>query len=84
MSPTRDFQETLMDALRNPEQAAEYLTAVLEDGDPQALALALKDVARAQTVPMTEEEGAALYRLKSSLEAAGLHLKVSVETVRQS
>ena len=30
---TKSYQESLLQALQNPQEAAEYLTAALEDGD---------------------------------------------------
>ena len=46
----RRYEEHLDDALKDPEEAANYLNAVLEDGDMDALLIALADVARAHGV----------------------------------
>jgi probable addiction module antidote protein len=42
------FEEVLDEDLKDPSEAVEYLNACLEDGDPDAFLLALRDVARAQ------------------------------------
>ena len=42
---TESYRESLLDSLRNPEEAAEYLNACLEDNDPRVFLLALRDVA---------------------------------------
>lgn len=55
MSPTKNFQDTLQGLLRDPQEAAEYINAVLEEGDAHALALALSDVAQAQGLPLPED-----------------------------
>jgi len=39
------YQETLKAALRDPLEAAHYLNACLEDGDPRVFLTALRDVA---------------------------------------
>jgi DNA-binding phage protein len=46
---TRDYQAELIEALRDPDEAAEYLNAALEDGEPEIFILALKNVAEAQS-----------------------------------
>ncbi|MEZ4282678.1 MAG: transcriptional regulator, partial [Myxococcota bacterium] len=45
---SRRYEEYLDDVLRDPAEAAGYLNACLEDYDPEALRLALCDVARAR------------------------------------
>jgi len=47
MAKSRAYDETLKEALNDPEEAAEYLNAALEEDDPAVLLLALKDVAAA-------------------------------------
>jgi probable addiction module antidote protein len=42
------FTETLKEMLQNPQTAASYINAVLEEGDPKMLLVALRDVAEAQ------------------------------------
>ena len=45
MTKSRPYDETLKEALSDPEEAAAYLNAALEEGDPTVFLLALKDVA---------------------------------------
>jgi probable addiction module antidote protein len=42
------FSQTLKEILRNPQTAAGYINAALEEGDPKMLLVALRDVAEAQ------------------------------------
>lgn len=48
------FDGVLGEKLKDREFAAEYLTAVVQDGDPAALTVALKKVRQAQGVGMVE------------------------------
>jgi len=41
------YRESLLEALRSPDEAAQYLNACLEDGDARVFLLALRDVAEA-------------------------------------
>jgi probable addiction module antidote protein len=45
---SKPYQPELIKALRDPREAAEYLNAALEDGDPEAFLLAVRNVAEAQ------------------------------------
>lgn len=45
MAKTRPYEETLKGALADPRQAAEYLNVALEEREPAAFLMALKDVA---------------------------------------
>jgi DNA-binding phage protein len=45
---TEPYRDGLLLALRNPDEAAEYLNACLEDGDLRVFLLALRDVADAR------------------------------------
>lgn len=47
MPRSRSYQEDLFEALRDPEEAKEYLNAALEDVNPEVFVLALKDVVEA-------------------------------------
>jgi probable addiction module antidote protein len=42
------YEDDLKEWLQDPENAAGYLTAVLEENDPDALLIALRDVAKAR------------------------------------
>lgn len=48
MTKARRYEEVLDEDLQDPVEAAEYLNACLEDGDPEVFLLALRDVARAR------------------------------------
>ncbi len=48
MPPSKPYHPELIKALRDPREALEYLNVALEDGDPEAFLLALRDVAEAQ------------------------------------
>ena len=45
MARSRAYQETLKKTLADPAEAAAYLNAALEEGDPAVFLMALKDVA---------------------------------------
>lgn len=45
--PFRDYDESLMEALKQPSEAAEYLNVALEEGDKSLFLTALGNVARA-------------------------------------
>lgn len=49
----RDYQESLIEALKNPEEALAYLNAALMDEDQRVFLLALKDVLTAQGIDIT-------------------------------
>jgi probable addiction module antidote protein len=42
---TESYRESLLESLRNPDEAAHYLDACLDDEDPRVFLLALRDVA---------------------------------------
>ena len=70
MARTRNFEEVLAEDLEDPAEAAEYLNACLEDGDPRVFLLALRDVARARggvakLAEATELNREHLYRMLS-------------------
>lgn len=44
----RRIRETHNELLRDPETAAEYLSAALEDGDASVILMALRNIAEAQ------------------------------------
>ena len=45
---TESYRDGLLKALKNPEEAEQYLNACLEDEDPRVFLLALRDVAEAR------------------------------------
>lgn len=58
---SRPYKEELLEDLRQPSEAAEYLTAALEDDSPDVFLLALRDVAEAHGMKRLAE-GARLNR----------------------
>ncbi len=48
MPKSKSYQPKLLEALRDPEEAAEYLNAALEEGDKELFLLALRNVADAR------------------------------------
>ena len=44
MAKSRNYRNDLLESLKNPVEAAEYLNAALEDGEPEVFLLALRDV----------------------------------------
>jgi probable addiction module antidote protein len=47
MPRSRSYQDDLLQALQDPEEAAAYLSAALEDGDNSVFLLALRNVVEA-------------------------------------
>src|SRR5438094_10085755 len=45
---TESYRESLLESLRNPDEAAHYLNACLDDEDVRVFLLALRDVAEAR------------------------------------
>jgi probable addiction module antidote protein len=48
MKKSKAYQPDLIENLRDPREAEEYLNAALEEGDPELFLLALRNVAEAQ------------------------------------
>lgn len=44
MPRSKSYQESLIESLKDPTEAAAYLNAALEDGEPEVFLLALRDV----------------------------------------
>ncbi len=91
-----NYEEGLKVALRNPDEAAAYLNAALEESDQEIFLLALRDIAEvhgfsqvAQNAQLNREN---LYRMLSStgnpqlstlsalLRSMGLRLAVEVDS----
>ena len=92
---SRDYRVSLIKSLQDPEDAAGYLTAILEETDPELelLASALDDVAIAlggegdrQWVKDfgASDKSQAVYELAAWLDGFGLKLSVSVKQLEQS
>jgi len=87
---SRSFRDYLIESFQDPEDAAEYLTAILEEPDPEPelLASALDDVAAALggegDRKWVKDFGAsdksqAVYELAAWLDSCGLQLTVTVK-----
>ncbi len=48
MTKSKSYQAELIESLRDPREAVEYLNAALEEDDPELFLLALRNVAEAQ------------------------------------
>lgn len=46
--PKSSYRERLLEDLQDPQEAASYINAAIEDGAPEMLLLALRDVAEAR------------------------------------
>lgn len=53
MKKTKDYEESLLEVLQDPEEALEYLNAALMDEDQEVFLLALKHVLKAQNIDMS-------------------------------
>jgi DNA-binding phage protein len=80
---TESYREGLLESLRNPDEAAHYLNACLEDGDSRVFLLALRDVADAhggiRAISRETElnrESLSLDSLATVLHACGMRLAV--------
>jgi probable addiction module antidote protein len=54
MPKSKSYQEDLSESLKDPKEAAAYLNAALDDGEPEVFLLALRDVAEARLGGMTK------------------------------
>jgi probable addiction module antidote protein len=92
---TKDYRESLLEDLQDPEEAAAYLTAALDEGDPAVFLLALRNVAEAKGMSTVAAQAQlnreSLYRMLSErgnpqlaslvalLDALGLRLAVTMK-----
>jgi probable addiction module antidote protein len=67
---TKSYHESLLEDLRDPQEAAAYLTAALAEGDSATFLLALRDVAEAKGVShlaqAAQRNRESLYRMLSA------------------
>lgn len=75
--PARDYDTYLREQLRDPELAAEYLTAALEEDRPEHFVLALRNVSAAHGGRNDVADDPTLESLVSVLRALGLRLALS-------
>jgi len=96
MQPARNYRDSLLKALKDPSEAAEYINAAIEEDDLDTLLLALRDVAEARGMSTISRKAklnrVSLYKMLSHrgnphlesimhlLQAAGLQLSVGVRT----
>ncbi len=78
MKPWRDYQEDLIESLKDPKEASAYLNAALLDGDKKAFLLALKNVLEAQggmtkVSERTKMNRVSLYKMLSRNGNPGFH-----------
>ena len=71
MAKSRNYQTDLLESLKDPAEAAEYLNAALEDGEPEVFLLALRDVVdsyggMAKLAASTALNRESLYRMLST------------------
>lgn len=94
---TAKYEEGLKAALADPDEAAAYLNAALEENDQEVFLLALRDIAEARGVSKVAQQATLnrenLYRMLSPvgnpqlsslnalLRSLGLRLAVEVEVV---
>ena len=91
MARARDFEESLLEDLADPQEAAEYLTTSVEEGR-EVFLLALRDVAKAHggmsklaenvEIPreslyqmLSEEGNPSFSNVSTVLEALGIHVQ---------
>ncbi|MDE1976653.1 MAG: putative addiction module antidote protein [Elusimicrobia bacterium] len=93
MKAAKNYRESLMKALKDPAEAAEYVNAALEENDSDAVLLALRDVAQARGMSAVSRKAGlnrvSLYRMLSRrgnphlgsilrlLRVSGLKLRVA-------
>ena len=70
MAKVTSYQEDLIEALKDPKEAAAYLNAAIEEGDRKVFLLALRNVAQAhggmsQIAKKTHLKRESLYRMLS-------------------
>ena len=93
---SKSYQQDLLKELKDPQAAAAYLSAALEDGSMEVFLLALRDVAEARGITkisrqtklnrenlyrmLSEKGNPQLSSLSSLLKSCGLRLSVEAST----
>ena len=62
MKKSKAYQPELIESLRNPQEAEEYLNVALEEDDPELFLLALRNARLAEKTKLNRES---LYRMLS-------------------
>ena len=70
MRPMTDYEKDLNEWLKNPDNAAEYLTAAIEEGDRDVLLLSMRRVAQ-------DKGGMATVAERSNLKRENLYRALS-------
>lgn len=94
MQPAKNYRDSLLKALKEPAEAAEYINAAIEENDLDTFLLALRDVAEARGMSEISRRAklnrVSVYKMLSHrgnphlqsvmhlLQAAGLRLSVGV------
>ena len=87
MAKSRSYQEGLHKRLQDPQEAAAYLDAALEEGDRDVFLLALRDVAQARLGGMSElaqQSGLNREALYRTLSATGNPELASLDKLLQA
>ena len=69
MRPHKNYDDHLLESLKDPAEAAAYLNAAIEENDPELLLVALGDVARAH--------GMTTLAQRSAIHRVSLHKMLS-------
>jgi len=64
----KDYQESLLESLKDTKEAIAYLNAALADDDPRVFLLALKDVLTAQDIDISSLQKNPVLLVKISTE----------------
>jgi probable addiction module antidote protein len=100
MRPAKNYRESLLKALKEPSEAAEYINAAIEENDLDTFLLALRDVAEAQGMSTISRRAklnrVSVYKMLSHrgnphlesvmhlLQAAGLKMSVKVRSAEHA
>ena len=85
MKRTIDHEESLLKALKDPEEALAYLNAALMDENQEVFLLALKHVLKAQGVDnqniyeMLSKKNLRWHNFRSIIDAMGLQIKLEAK-----
>lgn len=97
MPTTKSYHSYLIESLKDPDEAAAYLNATLEEGDSELLLLALNNVAEANSSTTNfshsarlnkdnfheiVSETSELCKLRALLDALGLKLTITVKETK--
>jgi DNA-binding phage protein len=83
MATSRSYHPFLIESLKDPQEAAAYLDAVLEDGSSEELRLALRNVAEARLAALGDSKSSISQEIinQISSEQPSLDLSTLLETL---